>query len=152
MDVKDIIKDVLTISENTTFKDALATMLSGKTNSLVVTDSDGKICGEVSVVDLMDAIVPDYLDGDNIAAHFATDEMFKEAVTAAADKEVQYFMSKDYSTVSTNDSLMAVSTIALGHQRARIPVVDGDNKPVGIISRQGLKHIIAEFLEIKETD
>lgn len=151
MEVKDIVKEAVTISEKASFKEALQAMLTGKSNSLIVVDEDGKITGEVSVVDLMDAVVPDYLDGDSITAHFATDDMFKEAVSTAAEKGVEFFMSTDFSTITLNDSLMSVAATALAHQRARIPVVDADNRPVGIISRQGLKHIIADFLGVTES-
>ena len=149
MEVKDIVKDAVVVSEETTFRDALAAMLNGKTNTLLVADEEGKLSGEVTVADLFDAIVPDYLDGDAIAANFATEEMFAEAVKNAEGQEVRFFMSQDYNAVELDDGLMTVATTAIAHQRARIPVVDKENRPVGIISRQGLKHILAKFLGIE---
>lgn len=150
MEVKDIVKPATTVNETATFRDALTAMIHGKTNTLLVIDQDGKLTGEITVADLLDAIVPEYLDGDSIAANFATQSMFEDAVKAAEGQEVSYFMSKDYSTVELTDGLMAVAATAIAHQRARIAVVDADNRPVGIISRQGLKHIIADFLNIKD--
>ena len=149
MEFKDIVKEAVTIPENASFREALAAMVHGKTNTLLVVDAEGKLTGEVTVADLLDAIVPEYLDGDSIAAHFATEEMFEEAVKDTEDKLVEFFMSHDYSTVEMNDSLMSVAAIAIGHQRARIPVVDSEGRPLGIISRQGLKHIIAKFLGVE---
>lgn len=151
MEFKDIVKEAVTIAENASFRDALAAMVHGKTNTLLVVDAEGKLTGEVTVADLLDAIVPEYLDGDSIAAHFATEEMFEEAVKDTEDKLVEFFMSHDYSTVEMDDSLMSVAAIAIGHQRARIPVVDSEGRPLGIISRQGLKHIIAKFLGVEES-
>lgn len=148
MEVKDIVKEAVVISEEASFTEAVSLMIEGKTNTLLVTDQDGKLTGEISVADLLDAIVPEYLDGDGIAAHFATEEMFAEAVKDTEDKQVQYFMSQDFSTVEMTDGLMSVAATAIGHQRARIPVVDKENRPVGIISRQGLKHIIADYLKL----
>jgi CBS domain-containing protein len=151
MEVKDIVKDAVVINEETTFREALSAMLNGKTNTLLVVDEDGKLSGEITVADLLDAIVPDYLDGDTIAANFATPEMFEEAVKNAESQEVRFFMSQDYNAVELDDGLMTVATTAIAHQRARIPVVDKEDRPVGIISRQGLKHILAEFLGIEDT-
>lgn len=151
MEVKDILKEAVTIPENASFREAISAMVNGKTNTLLVVDNDGKLSGEVSVADLLDAIVPEYLDGDSIAAHFATEEMFEEAVQDTEEKQVQFFMSRDFSTVEIDDGLMAVAATAIAHQRARIPVVDSDGHPVGIISRQGLKHIIAKFLGITDS-
>lgn len=151
MEVKDIVKPATLIGEEASLKDALALMISDKTNTLLVIDADGKLSGEVTVADLLDAIVPEYLDGDSIAAHFASEEMFEEAVTTAQDKLVQFFMSQDYSPVEMTDGLMSIAATAIGNQRARIPVIDTDGRPVGIISRQGLKHILAKFLNIKDS-
>ena len=50
-----------------------------------------------------------------------------------------------------DDGLMAVAAVAIAQQKARIPVVDVDNRPVGIISRRGLKHLIAQFLNITDS-
>jgi len=151
MELKEIIKDVPIITETNTLREAVSIMIEKQTNSLLVAGDDGALIGEVSVVDLMDAIVPEYLDGDNVAAHFATEEMFKKAVAEAADKEVREFMKTDIDPIDIDDGLMAVAATAIAHQRARIPVIDRDNHPVGIISRQGLKKIIASFLNITDS-
>ncbi len=147
MEVKDITKDAVIVTEDASLSEALEKMVNQKTNTLLVVNEEGKLSGEVSVTDLLDAIVPEYLDGDSIAAHFATEGMFKEAVKDASEKQVQFFMSSDYSSVTLSDGLMSIAAIAIGHQRARIPVVDEENRPIGIISRQGLKHILAKYLE-----
>lgn len=152
MDVRDIIKEAITVSETTSFREAVQEMVSKQTNTLLVINEDGKLVGEVGVADLLDGIVPEYLDGDSIAAHFATEEMFEEAVREAEDKEVQFFMSRDFSTVEIDDGLMAVAATAIANQQARIPVVDKEGKPIGIISRRGLKHIIAQFLNIPDSE
>lgn len=144
-------KPAVTISEEASFKEALKAMVDQKTNTLLVVDDAGALVGEITVADLMDAIVPEYLDGDNIAANFATEEMFEEAVRDAAEQQVKFFMSHDFSVVEVDDGLMSIAATAIAHQRARIPVVDKDGHPVGIISRQGLKHIIAKFLGIDDS-
>lgn len=152
MDIKDIIKEPICINENASFRDALSAMVHQQTNTLLVTDESGVLVGEVTVADLMDAIVPEYLDGDSIAANFATEEMFETAVKDAEDQQVKYFMSNDFNSIDLDDGLMTVAATAIAHQRARIPVVDKDQHPIGIISRQGIKHIIAQFLGIEDTN
>lgn len=150
MELKDITKEAVLISENATFTDALRAMVNQQTNSLLVVNEDGVLTGEISVSDLLDAIVPEYLDGDSIAAHFATEEMFEEAVQDASVKPVSEFMAMDLEPVHVSDGLMAVAANAIAHQNARIAVVDDDNHPVGVVSRRGLKHILAQSLNIKD--
>lgn len=150
MEVKDFTKPAILIGEDASFTDALRKMVTEQTNTLLVINADGELTGEVGVTDLLDAIVPEYLDGDSIAANFATEEMFEEAVKDTAEKQVQFFMNRDITPVDLSDGLMTIAATAIAHQRARIPVVDAENRPIGIISRRGLKHILAKFLGIQD--
>ncbi len=150
MDKTKIIKPASLIGESDTFFDAVQKMVNEQTNSLLVVGEDGKLVGEISVTDLLDAIVPEYLDGDSIAAHFASEEMFEEAIQDTRDKEVRYFMDSNVVSVSEEEGMMAIAAAAIAGQKARIPVVDNEGRPLGIISRRGLKHIIAHSLSIKD--
>lgn len=151
MKLEDITKAAVIVSEDATFKDAVSIMVAEQTNSLLVTGEDGTLVGEVGVSDLLDAVVPEYLGGDNIAAHFATEDMFQEAVRDASLKPVSEFMATDMESVRTNDNLMAVAAVAIATRRARIPVVDSEDRPIGVISRRGLKHILAHTLGIPDS-
>ncbi len=150
MQLKDITKLAVMISEDATFEDALKTMVREKTNSLLVLDDEGKLSGELSVSDLLAASVPDDLDGDSAMAHLADEESFKKSVVEAKYKLVSEFMSPEANPVLITDDLMAVAASALASGRSTIPVVDHENHPVGVISRRGIKHIIAKYLGVKD--
>lgn len=151
MELKDITKEPITISADASLSEAVALMVEKKTNVLLVTNDEGFLIGVASVSDLLDAVVPEYLDGDSTAAHFATEDMFKNAVTSTKDTPVREFMSTDLTTVTEGESLMAVAVQAISNKRLRIPVLDTDGRPVGLVSRQGLKHILAVQLGIEHT-
>lgn len=146
MQVKDIVKPAVIVSETDTFASALTAMITQHTNTLLVTNEDGELTGEVTVADLLDAVVPDTLNGSEVIEHFTTDEAFIASIEVAKEIPVTEFMSYDYSPLTLNDSLMPIVATAIAHQRARIPVVDRDNRPIGIISRQGLKQILYKFM------
>ena len=145
MKVKDIVKPAVIISETDTFASALKAMTTQQTNTLLVTDENGELTGEVTVADLLDAVVPDTLNGNEVIEHFKDDEAFIASIDIAKSLPVSEFMSQDFSPLSVDDELLAIVATAIAHQRARIPVVDKDNRPIGIISRQGLKQIIEKF-------
>lgn len=147
MQVKDITKPAVIISETNTFADALKAMITQHTNTLLVTNEDGILTGEVSVVDLLDAVVPDTLNGNEVINHFATDEAFIASLQVARDLPVAEFMSQDFSPLTEHDNLMSVIATAIANTRARIPVVDDEDRPIGIISRQGLKQILGKFID-----
>lgn len=150
MELQHIIKPAITIAADASLHQAVSQMIEHQTNSLLVTDAAGKLVGEVNVSSLLDAIVPEYLDGDNIAAHFASTDMFEEAVKDAADQQVTYFMDSDVHAVRDTEGIMSIATTAVANKKAHIPVIDADGAPVGMISRRGIKHILAEVLNIAD--
>lgn len=150
MEIRDLAKDAVLISEESTFRDAIELMVGRQTNSLLVVNEDGALVGEVNVSDLLDAIVPVDLDADSIENTLGTEKSFGEAVKNAADIEVRDFMTTDIQPVHVDDSLITIAGTAIAHQTAHIPIVDHDDRPIGIISRRGLKHILAKYLGIKD--
>lgn len=152
MEVKDIIKPPVLIGETASFKEAVETMVREKTNALLVVDTDGTLVGEVTISELLRGIVPDYLTDDSISAHFVDNDSFAEDVVEAAEKEVQYFMSTNVTPVTLDEEMMVVATKAIKYKTVRIAVVDEHKKPIGIISRRGLKHIISHALGIPDSE
>ncbi|MCA9365433.1 CBS domain-containing protein [Candidatus Kaiserbacteria bacterium] len=152
MELSDITKPAVIISKDASFKEAISMMVKEKTNSLLVIDESGVLVGEVSVSDLLDAIVPEYLDGDSIASEFAPEELFAQAVETASDTKVSEFMDTKFVRIHTPATLMLVAQLAIASKNARIPVVNKDEKPVGIISRRGLKHLIANYLHLEDSN
>ena len=150
MELKDITKEAVIISNAATLEDAVRKMVKEQSNSLLVIDEEGSFAGEINVSDLFEAIVPSHLNGDEVLAYFSSEEKFVEAVRDAAVKPVEEFMALDAEPIRADDDIMAVAAMAIAHGHSRIPVVDHDNRPVGIISRRGLKQIIATFLGIQE--
>lgn len=146
MQLQDITKEAVIVSEADTFADILRRMLTEQTNSVLVIDDDGKLSGEISVSDLFDAVIPHSFDGDDVLAHLADETAFKAAVQDAGDTQAIDFMSADFDAVYLDSSIMEVAATAIAHGRARVPVVDHDDRPVGVISRRGLKDILKNFL------
>jgi len=145
--LKDITKEAVIISENASFGEALDLMLTQHTNTLLVVDENNKLSGEVSVSDLFDGIIPFSMNGDDATALFKDEEKFIKAVREARENPVFDFMASDFTAVRPDDTIMDVATIAISDQRARIPVVDHSDQPIGIISRQGLKQILGKYMQ-----
>lgn len=150
MEIRDITKEAVLISEDATFREAIALMMKKQTNSLLVVGENGMLTGEVSVSDLLDAIVPTNLDGDHVITQLGAEDLFEIAVKDASEKEVREFMNTDFQSVHVDDSLITIAGIAIAHQTAHIPIVDHDDRPIGMISRRGLKHILAKYLGIRD--
>ncbi len=149
--IKEIMREVQTIKKDKTLFDALQKMIEKKTNSLVVIDDDERVIGIVNTGRLLEEIIPDYLEDDEVAAHFATKEIFEEDVKKAKDSLVEKFMIKDPKIIKGNESLMKVAVLALSNRQMRIPVVDDNQKLIGLITRTELKQVVGEILGIKNS-
>jgi len=147
MEIRQLAKEVVTISQDASFREAVTSMMKNDTNSLFVVNDDNELVGEVNVSDLLDAVVPFDADGDVVESKLSTEEGFKDVVLAASDVTVSDFMNTDINPVCTDDTLMTIVSIAIAHQTAHLPIVDHDNRPIGVISRRALKHILAKYLE-----
>ena len=147
MKLAEITKEAFIIPENASFGEALDMMLNNYTNTLLVVNDAGELSGEVSVSDLFDAVIPMTMDPDDVIGNIKNEPAFIESVKAARETPIFDFMSTDYTTVTPDDTIMDVAAVAIAHQQARIPVVDHDGHPVGIISRQGLKKILGKFMQ-----
>ncbi len=145
--LEQIMRPAALIDEEASLGEAVERMNKEKTNELLVVNADGVLVGEVSVTDLLGAVVPDDLNGDDVVAHFSSEETFRESIKNAAYKPVSECMSYAVESVRADARLIDVAATAIAMGQARIPVVDHDNHPIGIISRVGLKQILTEYLK-----
>jgi nucleotide-binding universal stress UspA family protein len=144
-------REPVLIDQDATFVDALRKMILDKTNSLLVVNKSSKLIGEIQPFELIKQVVPAYVLSDEIAARFATDEIFKEACEAARNVPIEKFMNKNPKTITLQGSLLEGIILALSHGQSRIPVVDEQHRPLGVLTRTQLKQIIGKYLDIENS-
>ena len=149
--IQDIMRKAVLIGQDAVFIDALRKMIIDKTNSLLVVSKAGKLVGEIQSFDLIKQVVPGYIVSDEIAAHFATEEIFMDACEAAKNIPIEKFMNKDPKTITLQSSLMEAVVVAMAHGQSRVPVVDEQHQPLGILSRTELKQVIGKCINIEES-
>ncbi|MDY0189115.1 MAG: universal stress protein [Desulfuromonas sp.] len=152
--IKDIMIKPALIGLDSSFLDVLKKMIVMKTNSLLVVNKKGVLVGRVQSLDLLWQIKPGYLDAKFAAltAHFVDEDTFKDACVSAKDKPLETFMEKNPQVLKLDSPLMEAAMIAIEDKHARIPVVDGDNIPVGIVTRTELKKMMGKYLDVDDLD
>ncbi len=148
MPIKEIMRPVVSIGEKATFAETLAKMIKEKTNSIVVVDKQGKVIGLVNTGNLIRQVVPDYIEEDDIAAHFANKNIFIEDVKRARDIPVTEFMIKDPVTITPENNIVEAAVLALSNKQMRIPVVNNKKEPLGLLTRTELKKFMGEILGV----
>lgn len=137
-----------TITAETTMKDAVRIMVEDKMNGVIIASPEGEVAGILSSWDVVQLIVPDYLEDDKHLAAFEAGATFERRIHQYADTPVADFMTKEVRTVTSDDSLMQAATILSEFRIRQLPVVDKEGKLVGYLNRTDMKLAIAKVLGV----
>lgn len=150
--VKDYMQtNVKTVVSTTSLRAAVSTMIKEKTNGLVVIDKNAKVVGILSSWDIIQHIVPDYLEHEKSRlAGFEAAEVLCERVRDVKDDIVENFMTKKVHCVRNEDNLMEVVTMLSQFHIRQMPVVDDDKRLIGYINRTDIKKAIFDILETQD--
>lgn len=142
-------KELRTVTPQTSLQQTVQAMMDYKTNGLVVVDGQKHVVGIVSSWDIIQYIVPDYLEQDQHLAAFEAGDVFTDRVAEVQDDPVEKFMTKQVRTVTADDLLIEVVTMLSQFHIRQLPVVDNNGCICGYINRTDVKRAIADILKIK---
>ena len=150
MDIKEIMRRVVTINFEDTLEQAVEKMAKEQVNSLLVVNESWVLIWSVDVVTLIKAIVPEYVwSRDKSVASFINEEIFQGYIDDNRDKKVKYFMLDKTKTLSEKSSVLDAAIKATEGRQSRIPVVDSEGKPIGVVTRQWVKKYLATKMGFK---
>ncbi|SHJ61709.1 CBS domain-containing protein [Paramaledivibacter caminithermalis] len=147
MKARDIMnRDVISVKAEDNVEYIVQILLNNKISGVPVTDEEDKVVGIVSESDLiypekslhLPAFIP-ILDGIIFLESFKKLEKEIKKMTAYQVKDV---MVKDVITVKEDTEVQEIVNILLDKKINRVPVVNEEDKLVGIITRSNiLRHI-----------
>lgn len=138
--VKEYMCDwVDTISEDKTIKEAVEQMVENKTNSLIVVDEEYKPIGLVSSRSLIRAVVPAYLKDDPSYSKYGAEGTFDRYANASKDIKVKEVMFSEFHNLTEDDTMIEAAAYASESSRRAIPVVNSEEKLIGVITRTCIK-------------
>ena len=139
MKVKDVMtKDVVSVSPSMGIREIYDIFCKKQIGGVPVIDKESKLLGLITKTELLDVLIPDYFE-------MLTDFLFIDDLGALEEKletlpPLELFIAKDLMltnviTINENASLMKAPAIMSNHNVRRLPVVDKQNKLVGLITR-----------------
>ena len=138
-----------TVRAEMTMKEAVRLMVQFKANGLIVVDELNKVVGILSSWDVIQLIVPDYLEDDKHLAAFEAESTFDDRISQMADTKVGEFMTKEVHSVTADNSLMQAATVLSEFHIRQLPVVDENGVLVGYLNRTDMKIAIARVLGVE---
>ena len=139
MKVKDIMtKDVVKVDLSTGIREIYNIFREKNIGGVPIVDSDNKLLGLVTKTELLDVLIPDYFG-------MVTDFLFIDDFGALEEKleslpSLELFIAEDLMisgliSIKENASLMKAPVLMNKYNIRRLPVVDDDNRLVGIVTR-----------------
>lgn len=131
-------KTIVTVSPNTTLRQAARLIFGGNISGLPVINDKGKLLGLIVEKDLLSQFYPSQSDfAENVASIRNFEEM-EEKAKEVMSEPVEKFMSKDPITTSPDTQIMRAGSLMLSKRLNRLPVVNDYGKLVGIITQGDL--------------
>ena len=133
-----LVSDIMTRSPRTVSPDAKLKLVASimclyRIPALPVVDSEGKLVGNISEMDLLRNLLPTMED---IMAGEATLEIERMLpnYSASMEKPVSDMMTRNPVSVTADMHVLKATAKMTSHRFRRIPVTDGDGKLVGVMS------------------
>ncbi|MBM3251808.1 MAG: CBS domain-containing protein [Candidatus Omnitrophica bacterium] len=147
MQVKDImVKNVITLSPEMNADEAMQKLLAKEISGLPVVDGNNKLIGMFTEKSILRAILPSYVEQVGHFVYNADPKKLSERVQRLSQIKVKDLMRKEVVTANEDTSLYEVARIMLTQKIRRIPVIDKDNRVIGIIARQD---VLKAFVKIR---
>ncbi len=135
-----------TIHMNAPIEAAVRSISSGvvretgyKTISLMVTDEYSKLCGVISMFDILYHLRPDFLNFGIDGEELKWEGQLKVLIDRLKGKKVHDIMSRHVIGATADDHIMVVLDRMVKNRYRRIPVLKND-KPIGIVYISDIFH------------
>lgn len=132
-----MVRDVKSILPDITVSQALETLSQNKISGLPVIDKDNKLKGMLSEKEILQYILPGYLKKVGSFVYQDNPKVIGNKVKELMqDKKVSDIMRTQIVAVKPDAPLSEVARTMMTEKIRRIPVVDAQEKVIGIIARE----------------
>ena len=133
-------RDVVSIPPTKSIKDTAEVMMEHEFRRLPITDpGSGKILGIVTVMDILD-----FFGGGK--KYNIIEKKYENNFLAAINEPIREIMTRDVIALSNKASIGETIDVMLSNQLGAIPLVDGDDKLVGIVTERDIALSLAGVL------
>ncbi len=141
--VRDVMTtEVITVSTGDSVETCAKLMQEHNISGLPVLDEAGRVAGMVTEGDMIRRAsrvkAPGYLEILGGLIYLGSPKKFVEELQRAMSLEAGQLMSKNVFFISPEDTVEKAATLMVEKSISRLPVIDGQQKLVGIVSRRDI--------------
>lgn len=143
MQVKEIMtSEVVTVSIDESVEQCAKLLQEYNISGLPVLDAAGKVAGMITEGDLIRRAsrikAPGYLEILGGLIYLGSPKKFVDELQRAMSLEAGQLMSKNLISVNPEDTVEKAATLMVEKKVSRLPVIDDQEKLVGIVSRRDI--------------
>ena len=138
MKAKDLMNtSPVTLLADAPINDLIKIIDKNKVDGVCVVEQGNKLVGVVTIFELLNAFLPDYVKMKGTLAHVLTEGYFEKTCIALVGHPVRSIMRTDLVTIKEEANLISVIADIATYRLTVIPVIRGDLL-VGTIHKKGL--------------
>lgn len=139
---------VITVDQDTSVEDALKTLLKKKVNGLIIVDDRQHVVGVLAIQDIAAATIPrQFRQNIQMAAAMYRKGFFSDMCAEIQHEPVKKVMRKNFTIVTLQDNIMAVTADFLKNDLYIVPVMK-NGELVGVVTRSEIKKALAYGMRI----
>jgi CBS domain-containing protein len=137
MKVSEIMsKDVVSVKPDDNAKDALALLSKMQISGLPVINEQNKLVGMFTEKEVLAAILPSYVERVGRFMYHENPKAIKYKVSQLNNMKVKDIMRREVATITEDATLCEVARVMLIQKIRRLPVLNKENKVIGIVARE----------------
>jgi CBS domain-containing protein len=144
-------RDVITVQPQVPLKEAIQILADRRFSGLPVVDDSGTLVGVISETDLMwqetGVNPPAYIMFLDSVIFLQNPATYERELHKALGQTVEEVMTRDVITVHSDKSLREAAKLMHEKNVRRLPVVDGSDKVIGILTRGDIVRTMAAELD-----
>lgn len=127
--------NVFSLPPDTPVSKAVDLLISRKISGLPVVDEAGRLIGMFTEKDVLRAILPSYVSQVGQFSYENGPHTIRNKVTRLSQMKVSEAMRREVVKIKSDTPLSEAARIMLVQNVRRVPVVDAENRLIGIIAR-----------------
>ncbi|ACJ75374.1 hypothetical protein H17ap60334_01401 [Thermosipho africanus H17ap60334] len=144
MKVKDFyIRDITAVLEDESVSRVLKILSRQQVTGVPVIDEDYKVVGFISENDIIRAALPSYFSLLQTASFIPDLNQFVRNLKKISNRAVSEIMTKPAITIKESTPLLHAADLMIRHSLKILPVVDEDDKLLGVITRMKILEAVS---------
>lgn len=144
MKVKDFyIRDITAVLEDESVSKVLKILSRQQVTGVPVIDEDYKVVGFISENDIIRAALPSYFSLLQTASFIPDLNQFVRNLKKISNRAVSEIMTKPAITIKESTPLLHAADLMIRHSLKILPVVDEDDKLLGVITRMKILEAVS---------